>query len=155
MGVALRAASARADAIFKLAEQISGQPIGTLCAEGPLDKLTRTDIAQIAVVATSLAAAARLEEALGGPISAIAVAGHSVGELAALCVAGAISAETALALVHERGTLMQRDSAACDGTMVAVLDWTPTSLTPSAVKRPKTVTDRSRLRTSTPPARSF
>src|SRR5258708_24886613 len=85
MGVALREASPRANAIFTLAEQISGQPIGKLCAEGPLDQLTRTDIAQVAVVATSLAAAARLEEMLGGPISATAMAGHSVGELAALC----------------------------------------------------------------------
>jgi [acyl-carrier-protein] S-malonyltransferase len=121
MGVALRQASRRADDLFRLAERVSELPIGDLCANGPLDELTRTNVAQIAVVVTSLAAVAVLEECLGSRPNGTAVAGHSVGELAALCWAGALDEETTLRLVHERGRLMERDSVASDGTMVAVL----------------------------------
>lgn len=121
MGVALRQASDTADMLFRLADEVSGLPIGELCASGPLEALTRTNVAQTAVVATSLAAAAVLEEVLGGPPYVTAVAGHSVGELAAMCWASALDVSTALGLVHERGRLMERDSATTDGTMVAVL----------------------------------
>ena len=121
MGVALRQVSRRADELFDLVDRISGLAIGELCANGPLDELTRTDVAQLAVVVTSLAAAAVLEEVLGYRPAVAVVAGHSVGELAAMCWAGALDLETTLRLVHQRGLLMQRDSAACDGTMVAVI----------------------------------
>jgi [acyl-carrier-protein] S-malonyltransferase len=75
----------------------------------------------VAVVAASLAAAAHLEELLGRRPTAVAVAGHSVGELSAICWAGALDPEATFRLVAERGRLMERDGAACDGTMVAVL----------------------------------
>ncbi len=121
MGVALREVSARAREVFDLAERATGLPLKELCASGPIEELTRTRVAQVAVVATSLAAAAHLEELLGGRPTVRAVAGHSVGELAAVCWSGAISMEDTFRLVNERGRLMERDSAACDGTMVAVL----------------------------------
>jgi [acyl-carrier-protein] S-malonyltransferase len=130
MGVALCAASPRARELFDLAEQASGLPIASLCAEGPLERLTQTHIAQIAVVATSLAAAAHLEELLGQRVAAIAVAGHSVGELSAICWAGALDPEATFRLVAERGRLMERDGAACDGTMVAVLGLEASELEP-------------------------
>jgi [acyl-carrier-protein] S-malonyltransferase len=89
----------------------------------------RTSVAQPAIVATSLAAAAYLQELIGGPPTCI-TAGHSVGELAAMCWAGALDVETALRLVYERGQLMERDSASVDGTMVAVLGLTRAQLEP-------------------------
>jgi len=122
MGVALRQASRRADEIFELAEEVSRLPLRRLCEEGPLSELTRTNVAQIAVVAVSLAAAAYLDEILGERPQIAAVAGHSVGELAAYCWAGALDVETTLRLVHRRGELMERDSSRVDGTMVAVLN---------------------------------
>jgi len=121
MGVSLREASPRADELFGLAERVSDLPISELCAKGPLEELTRTNVAQLAVVVTSLAAAAYLEEQLGARPPVTAVAGHSVGELAALCWAGALDEASTLQLVYERGRLMERDSAASGGTMVAVL----------------------------------
>jgi len=122
MGTTLRQASRAADDLFQLAEAITGLPLRTLCDEGPLSELTRTSIAQIAVVVVSLAAAAHLTEVLGRKPEAPAVAGHSVGELAAYCWAGVLDAETTLRLVHARGQLMERDAAQLDGTMVAVLN---------------------------------
>jgi len=121
MGARLREASPAAERLFVLAEQITGLPLRELCTSGPAAALTRTSVAQTAVVATSLAAAAHLQEVVGSMPHACAVAGHSVGELAAMCWAGALDIETVLRLVHERGRLMERDSAGVDGTMVAVL----------------------------------
>jgi [acyl-carrier-protein] S-malonyltransferase len=121
MGVELRAASPAAAALFQTSDRTTGLPISRLCADGPLGELTRTDVAQVAVVVTSMAAAVVLEEQLGRRPEVLAVAGHSVGELAAMWWAGALDAETTLHLVHERGRLMARDSAACDGSMAAVL----------------------------------
>jgi [acyl-carrier-protein] S-malonyltransferase len=122
MGTALRQASRSAEDLFQLAEDVTGLPLRQLCEEGPLSELTRTSVAQIGVVVVSLAAAAHLDEMLGRRPEAIAVAGHSVGELAAYCWAGALDAETTIRLVHRRGQLMERDSSQVDGTMVAVLN---------------------------------
>ena len=82
------AASAQARHLFALTDRITGLPITRLCAEGPLDRLTQTDVAQPAVVATSLAALALLRECVG--VEADAVAGHSVGEFAAYVAARGI-----------------------------------------------------------------
>jgi [acyl-carrier-protein] S-malonyltransferase len=121
MGMALRDASPGARAVFDRAEQATSLPLVDLCASGPLEALTRTRVAQVAVVATSLAAATLLEERLGRRLVIGATAGHSVGEVAAICWAGAITMEDAFTLVDERGRLMERDASECDGTMVAVL----------------------------------
>jgi len=128
MGTALRQASPAAEQIFLLAERITDLPLRSLCDEGPLEELTRTSVAQVAVVVVSLAAAAHLREVVGGRPEALAVAGHSVGELAAYCWAGVLDEETTIRLVHERGRLMERDSSQVDGTMVAVLNVDATAL---------------------------
>ncbi|HVO32763.1 MAG TPA: ACP S-malonyltransferase, partial [Elusimicrobiota bacterium] len=67
---------------------------------------------------TGYAAAA----ALGAQgLAADAVAGHSIGEYAALAYAGVFSYREGLQLVRERGRLMQEAAAAKPGGMVAVL----------------------------------
>src|SRR3954447_10317882 len=108
MGADLQQRSARARQLFDLADDITGLPISRLCAEGPLERLTETDVAQPAVVTASLAALAVLEDELG--VGADAVAGHSVGEIAAYVAAGALDEESALRLVHARARAM---AAAC------------------------------------------
>ena len=73
-----------------------------------------TDFAQPALFALQIAQA-RLWQQLG--VTPSLVAGHSVGEYAALCVAGALSVEDGMRLLCRRGRLMQERSAA--GAMLA------------------------------------
>ena len=130
MGVELRAASPRAEAIFALADRITGLPITRLAEAGPLEALTATEVAQPALVATSLAALAVLREHLGsdGLLAVEAVAGHSVGEFAACVAAGALDEDEALRLVHVRAQAMAEACRNVDGTMLAVLGVEPEPL---------------------------
>ncbi|MET8401202.1 beta-ketoacyl synthase N-terminal-like domain-containing protein [Streptomyces sp900116325] len=73
-----------------------------------------TDFAQPALFALQIAQA-RLWQQLG--VTPSLVAGHSVGEYAALCVAGALGMEDGMRLLCRRGRLMQERSAA--GAMLA------------------------------------
>ncbi len=79
--------------------------------------LTRMIHAQPAIGAASLALLAVLGRA---GIRADAAAGHSFGEITALCAAGAIDAGTALALAAERARCMEEAAAGTDGAMIAV-----------------------------------
>jgi [acyl-carrier-protein] S-malonyltransferase len=81
-----------------------------------------TAVAQPLLVAAAIAAA----EALFGGLAQArahsgAVAGHSVGELAAGAIAGVISAEDAIRLVRVRGEAMARAAAGRPTGMTAVL----------------------------------
>ncbi|MBV9582380.1 MAG: ACP S-malonyltransferase [Chloroflexi bacterium] len=119
MGTDLTAESPDARHLFEMADSLTGLPISRLCAEGPLERLTQTDVAQPAVVVTSLAALVVLRAK--APLEFAAVAGHSVGEYAAYVAAGVFDAETALKLVHVRAQAMASACDAVDGGMAAVI----------------------------------
>jgi [acyl-carrier-protein] S-malonyltransferase len=119
MGTDLVAESVEARRLFELAEAITGKPISRLCAEGPLEQLTATDVAQPALVASSLAALAVLRSIV--QLDFAAVAGHSVGEYAAYVAAGVLDAPTALKLVNTRAQHMARLCELVDGGMSAVI----------------------------------
>jgi [acyl-carrier-protein] S-malonyltransferase len=119
MGTDLLATSAEARRLFDLADALTGLPIARLCAEGPLERLTATDVAQPAVVTTSLAALAVL--GTQGAVEFGAVAGHSVGELAAYVAADVFDAETCLRLVTIRARAMATACQAVTGGMAAVI----------------------------------
>jgi [acyl-carrier-protein] S-malonyltransferase len=121
MGVDLRRAFPAAEQLFALADELTGLPLRDLCETGPLERLTATDVAQPAVVVTSLAALAVLRDCGEAPLEAIAVAGHSVGEVAATCAAGALSQQATIQLVRDRAEAMACACELVDGTMAAVL----------------------------------
>ena len=110
-----------ARAVFAAADQALGFSLSSLCFEGPEDELTRTVNTQPALVTHSVAALLAAVEAGSVTRQPAFVAGHSLGEYAALIVAGAMSFEDGLRLVRERGRLMQEACDATPGTMAAVL----------------------------------
>ncbi len=123
MGRPLAEASAAAAAVFEAADAALGEPISRLAWDGPAEELDRTENAQPALLATSIAYLAALRErwaALGidAPAPDFA-AGHSMGQYSALVAAGAISLADGVRLVRERGRLMQGSGGA--GAMAAII----------------------------------
>ncbi len=92
-----------------------GFDLTELCLQGPDEALQRTENAQPAILLVSLALLGAL---VARGVRPAVVAGHSLGEYAALVAAGSLAAPEALALVRERGLAM---AAAPQGIMAAVL----------------------------------
>ena len=121
MGKALYDGSERARAVFDRADRALDFPLSSLCFEGPDEELIKTENAQPAIVATSIAALEALREAnpeLGPPAYA---AGHSLGEYSALVAASALDLEDAIRLVRERGRAMQHAVPQGAGGMAAIM----------------------------------
>jgi [acyl-carrier-protein] S-malonyltransferase len=119
MGRELAAGSPASRAIYAAADAALGWPVSALCWEGPEDRLNDTQQTQPCLLTTSLACAAALEEAVGEPLDTAFVAGHSVGEYAAVVAAGVLPLSDALQMVALRGRLMAAQSGS-DG-MAAVI----------------------------------
>ena len=80
-------------------------------------RLTATEWAQPAIAAASLSALAVLRAA---GLTPAAAAGHSLGELSALCAAGAMDEATLLTLAARRGACVARAAGGGGGAMLAV-----------------------------------
>ncbi|GAA1307780.1 ACP S-malonyltransferase [Saccharothrix xinjiangensis] len=109
-----------AAAVVARADELLPEPVSELCARGPLAKLVDTLHAQPAVTACNLAALAAVRAA---GVEPDLVAGHSVGEISALCAAGVLDVDTAFRLVGARARLMA--DLPVTGGMTAVLGLTP------------------------------
>lgn len=125
MGQDLAAASPAAAAVFAAADAALGEPISRLAWEGPDEDLNRTENAQPALLATSIAYLEALRErwAAGGTAAATPafMAGHSMGQYSAMVAAGVISLADGVRLVRERGRRMQRSGEGRDGAMAAII----------------------------------
>jgi len=121
MAADLWRASPAARAVFERADAVLGYALTEVCFEGPEERLRDTYYAQPAILTASLAClAAALESGRVRQRPAF-VAGHSVGEYAALIAAAALSFEDGLTLVQERACLMRAANEANPGTMAAIL----------------------------------
>ena len=118
MGIEFAASSAGAAAVFECAGDILGFDLRAICENGTPEELAVTTVAQPAIMATSLAALACLRER---GVEAEAVAGHSLGEYAAMVAAGMLSLEDGFRLIAHRAAAMGRCAAAQDGAMAAVM----------------------------------
>ena len=118
MGRDIADAVPEAMAVFERGSEAAGLDLKQLCFEAPLADIVQTDVQQPALVATSLAMLAALR-ARG--VEPDFVVGHSVGELAALAAADAITDEEAIALVRERGLAMAEAARLHPGSMAAIL----------------------------------
>ena len=103
---------------FAEADDALGYPISKLCFEGPADQLQLTEHTQPAILTVEVIAAELLHEA--GIQPGIA-AGHSLGEYAALVLAGALTFQDAVLLVHRRGAYMQAAVPVGEGAMAAII----------------------------------
>jgi [acyl-carrier-protein] S-malonyltransferase len=122
MGRALASASPAAAAVFAEADEALGEPITKLAWDGPSETLDRTENAQPALLATSIAYLAALRErGTGADIQPAFAAGHSMGQYSALVAAKVVSLADGIRLVRERGRLMQASGAGRDGAMAAIL----------------------------------
>lgn len=106
-------------ATLQEASDALGSDLARLVREGPEDRLNRTEWTQPAVLAADIALW-RIYCAQGGEQPA-AMAGHSLGEYAALVAAGALDFADGVRIVHRRGQLMQAAVADGAGSMAAIL----------------------------------
>jgi len=106
---------------LKTARQILGKDILQICLEGPEPLLEETQNCQPAMFIAGMAGIEKLraekEEAV---TRAKVVAGLSLGEYTALCVAGVFSFEDGLKLVKVRGEAMQEAANASKQAMLSV-----------------------------------
>jgi [acyl-carrier-protein] S-malonyltransferase len=124
MGRALAAAHPSAAHVFARADAALDAPIAALAWEGPAEALDRTENAQPALLATSIAYLEVLRErwaASGVDVAPAFAAGHSMGQYTALVAAGAISLADGVRLVRERGRVMQASGSGRPGAMAAIL----------------------------------
>lgn len=104
---------------FVEASEVLGLDLWQLCQQGPEAELNQTQNTQPAMLAAGVAVW-RLWQARGGAEPAL-MAGHSLGEYTALVASGSLTLADAVALVHERGRLMQEAVPEGTGAMAAIL----------------------------------
>ncbi len=92
--------------IYEQAGDVLGYDLAGLCFDGPEEQLNLTRYTQPALLTHSIACFKVFSELPGGRLQPSLVGGHSLGEYSALVAAGALSFESALRLVQQRGELM-------------------------------------------------
>jgi [acyl-carrier-protein] S-malonyltransferase len=105
--------------LFAEAGDVLGKDMVSLCFEGPQELLDLTANTQIAVLTADLAAWRAFSERVTA--KPLVMAGHSLGEYAALHAAGAVSLRDVLPLVRLRGQLHQEAVPLGEGGMAAIL----------------------------------
>jgi [acyl-carrier-protein] S-malonyltransferase len=104
---------------FEQASGVLGYDLWALVQQGPEQALNRTERTQPAMLAAGVAVW-RTWRSRGGALPVV-LAGHSLGEYTALVCGGALDFEVAVALVGERGRLMQEAVPEGRGAMAAIL----------------------------------
>ncbi|MGQ3887418.1 ACP S-malonyltransferase [Legionella sp. CNM-1927-20] len=107
---------------FNIASEEVGYDVWQLTQQGPEERLNQTEITQVAMLTADVAVYNLLYN-LDLPQPKW-MAGHSLGEYAALVCAGAISLDQAVKLVAKRGQLMQETIPLGQGAMAAVVGLT-------------------------------
>ncbi|MBF0628458.1 MAG: ACP S-malonyltransferase [Magnetococcales bacterium] len=110
-------------ALFDQADERLGFSLRALMSDGPEETLRQTENAQPALVLTGLAACQWVRTRTG--LKPDYVAGHSLGEYAAIAAAGGFSALDAIGLVRKRGEAMRSALPSGEGGMAAILNLDP------------------------------
>lgn len=107
---------------FKEASDVLGYDLWDIVSNGPEEKLNQTEITQPAMLAADIAVMRVMQQQC--MLKPFVLAGHSLGEYAALVAANAIEYTDAVKLVAERGRLMQNAVSDGEGAMAAILSLT-------------------------------
>ncbi|MGI5959813.1 MAG: ACP S-malonyltransferase [Massiliimalia sp.] len=118
MGLELAERYASSQDIFTCAEDILSLDLKKIFAESSAEELSQTKISQPAIFTVSLLALNAMKEE---GISFDAVAGHSLGEYAAMVAAGVVSMEDGYRLIGHRAAAMQACAEQNPGAMYAVI----------------------------------
>ncbi|MFH8617102.1 ACP S-malonyltransferase [Streptomyces sp. NPDC017979] len=105
---------------YRVADEILGIPLTQLCWQGPAQELRAMPVTQPAVFLTSVVAHEVLR---GHGVVPDVVAGHSLGEFAAMVAAGVLDLRDGLRLVRLRGELMDsvnRTVPGCLGVVIGI-----------------------------------
>jgi len=124
MGHRLAQVSTAARNVFKRADDVLERQLSKLCWEGPAEELEATINQQPASFVTSIAWLEALKERWaekGQKFEPHLFAGHSMGEFTAAVAAGSLTFEEGLALVSERGRLMELAGNENPGGMASIL----------------------------------
>ena len=105
---------------FKEASDVLGYDLWDIVSNGPEEKLNQTEITQPAMLAADIAVMRVMAEQC--MLKPFVLAGHSLGEYAALVAAKSIEFTDAIKLVAERGRLMQNAVPEGEGAMAAILN---------------------------------
>jgi [acyl-carrier-protein] S-malonyltransferase len=120
MGKDLAQAYPECRRLFARADEILGYSLSTICFEGPLEELTKSNRCQPAIFVTSIACWTALGRECPA-LPAAGAAGLSLGEWSALHMAGALTFEHALRILEARGRFMQEACEEREGAMVSVI----------------------------------
>jgi len=104
---------------FAEASDVLGYDLWNVVVDGPATRLDQTEVTQPAMLAAGVATW-RCWQAAGGAQPDF-FAGHSLGEYTALVAAGVIGFGDGVAIVAQRGRLMQQATPPGTGAMAAVL----------------------------------
>ena len=108
--------------VFNQADEALGFSLSRLCFEGSEEELMQPVGAQLAVVTTDIACLKAAQELAGDKLPPPSfVSGHSVGETAALVVAGVLDLSEAVRLVYQRARLINEAGQRRPGGMLAVI----------------------------------
>jgi len=104
--------------IFGCGSDILGFDLKRVCFDSTAEELAQTEFSQPAIFATSLLAYEAVKQ-LG--VIPNAVAGHSLGEYAAMVASGMLSLENGFFVIQQRAKAMGECAKSQDGAMCAVL----------------------------------
>jgi [acyl-carrier-protein] S-malonyltransferase len=120
MGMALYEASEAARDVFEMVEMATGANVLELCSKADEDTLRQTQNAQLALYTCGVAAWRGLEAGAPGLVPRF-MAGHSIGEYAALACCEIVSVGDGARLVRKRGEVMAESGRIRPGGMAAIL----------------------------------
>lgn len=122
MGKDIAEAFPKTAELYDIASDILGRDMRAVCFDSSQEELSRTINAQPAIMLTSLVG---ISSAVEKGFKFNGVAGHSLGEYAALVISGMVSVEDGFRLIKARSEAMEQATQEQKGAMAAVMKIAP------------------------------